>query len=213
MADLPSVLGPNLTRAHRHMQTRLKAHKLGSPFRDDVLTSLLQHHPSKKFKSHSMFVMAKRPPYNKPCLYSVSKNQCLVDVSWVWCLKKLYGHSTDDSKQKVLMAFRNEAFRSAAMQRAREHIGVGRCRGCDRVCKLHVDHADKPFAQIVDEFLVSRSIRLHDVVIRFNHSLNLFKDTKLAAAWHTWHDEHATLEGLCKRCNCAKGSSGYRHMA
>ena len=212
MAALKEALGCNLTQAHRHLSKLLKTHRLGVPFKDPTLKTLLSHHPSKKFGTHDSFVMAKRPPYNRPCLFSLSREQRMVDVSWVKCLKKLYGHSTDDTKSKVLMAFRNEAFRSEGMQRARQQIGVGRCGGCDKVCKLVIDHSGKPFAQIVDEFLEARGLKLSVISLKYCRSLNLFKDQKLAAAWHAWHDEHAKLEGLCRRCNCSKGSSGYRHV-
>jgi hypothetical protein len=211
--SLKEALGCNLTRAHKHMKSVLKGHRLGVPFRDETIKTLLSHHPSKKFGTHDTFIMAKRPPYNRPCLFSVSRAQRMVDVSWVKCLKKLYGHSTDTSRTNVLMAFRNEAFKSDGMQRARKAIGVGRCKECDKVCKLVIDHSDKPFAQIVDEFLEDRGVALTDVKVKYCRSLNLFKDQKLAALWHAWHDKHAVLEGLCRRCNCSKGSSGYRHVA
>jgi hypothetical protein len=34
----------------------------------------------------------------------------------------------------------------------------------------------------------------------------------MSKAWRAFHDNEATLKGLCAKCNCSLGSGGYRHV-
>ena len=92
MEVLKKAFGPNLTRASKHVAAQLKTHKMNELFQDRHLLLLLQHQPRKVInpKKVEAFVRAKRPPYNRPCLYAVVDGD-YKDFSYVRCLRKLYG--------------------------------------------------------------------------------------------------------------------------
>jgi len=214
MEMLQDAFGPNLTRACKHVATRLKKHKLNELFQDKQLLDLLQHQPRKTVNPAKVeaFVRAKRLPYNRPCLYAVVEGD-YKGVSYIKCLRKLYGlyDAGRERRQRVLNAFRFEAFRSDGMQSAHKKIGVAVCSSCQRRCKLAIDHSGKPFAQIVDEFLEHEGMALCDVVVSWAERASEFRCRQLGGRWCAWHDEHAKLTGLCRSCNSAKGSGGYKH--
>lgn len=97
------------------------------------------------------------------------------------------------------------------MLEARLRYSRGPCPGCNKKVKLHIDHDETPFAQILDEFLKSKKLNLLRVSINYTAKPFTLLSRTLAAEWQAWHDEEATLTGLCKSCNSAKGSGGYRH--
>ena len=102
-----------------------------------------------------------------------------------------------------------QAFVSAAMQEARARLG-GVCARCGEACpKLVVDHAEKPFARIVDEFLHERGLELS--ALRVRGSKACFRLRKHGRDWRKFHDANSVLVGLCAKCNGSLGSRGYRH--
>jgi hypothetical protein len=219
-ADSPSMqslrdrLGPNLTQAHKRMSAVLKSYKLNVEFQDQELRDLVAHHPGRKIKQESLtgFLKANRAPYNRPCLFALVGSRT-VDVSWVKCLRNLYEmHDKDKVKrQRVIGAFRAEAEHCKAMRTAHELYDIGACGACEKVCKLAVDHDGKPFAKIVDEFVEHKGMPLESVALSWTGLTHEFRCRLLAAEWHAWHDANAVLVGLCRSCNCSKGSGGYRH--
>jgi len=213
MEALKKVLGLNLTRATKHVAAHLKKHRLNEPFQDNQLLSLLEYQPRKAInpKQVEAFVRAKRPPYNRPCLYAIVKD-VYRDFSYIRCLRKLYGlyDAGRERRLRIIGAFRFEAFRSKGMQKAHRRIGVGFCSSCQRRCKLAIDHSGKPFAQIVDEFLENEGLELGSVAVA-GRSAGEFRCRLMADRWCAWHDKHAKFDGLCRSCNSAKGSGGYKH--
>ena len=152
------------------------------------------------------------PPYNRPCLTLVRESE-VVTVSWVQCLRNLYDlHDPGKCRrQRVIQAFRLEAFDTPSMTEARAKYQTGKCAGCDKRCKLHIDHDGKPFAQILDEFVEHKKLKLDKISVNYTAKPYMLLSRTLAAQWRVWHDEHAELLGLCRKCNSAKGSGGYRH--
>jgi hypothetical protein len=74
-----------------------------------------------------------------------------------------------------------------------------------------VDHCGKPFAKIVDEFLESQGETLASIKVRFSRGTFKLSTRAMSKARRSFHDDEATLEGLCAKCNCSLGSRGYRH--
>ena len=213
-AELLSWLGKSRASARRVVsgyiktvpeEVRLTEHAL--------LQTLAQHHPSRRFPANAVFVLRRCPPYFRPALYVEAKTGGYVDFSWIKCIENLYGKYSKErvTRDNTLSALRNEAFQSDAMQEAR--AGLGRvCARCETRCRqLVLDHAEKPFAQIVDEFLSEQGIGLMDLKIRGSRA-DGFHLRELGRAWRRFHDEHATLVGLCAKCNGSLGSRGYRHV-
>jgi len=101
-----------------------------------------------------------------------------------------------------------QAFKSKAMQQARENLGTV-CARCGKACrKLVVDHDVKPFVQILDEFLKETGLSLEELKIR--GSKTGFRLRKLGRRWRKFHDANATLVGICAQCNGSLNSRGYR---
>jgi hypothetical protein len=206
-------LGKTKTAARRVMSEYLKSIPEGSRLPDDTrLQALSQFHPNKRFPQNVVFVLRRCEPYFTLALHVEAKTGGLVDFSWIKCVDNLYGGYDRDRMRRsnTLNALRNEAFKSTAMQEARARLGnvCGRCEA--RCPKLVVDHAGMPFAQIVDEFLKQQGVTFADLKIRGGKP-GAFRLLRLGKAWRKFHDEHATLEGLCATCNCSLGSRGYRH--
>jgi hypothetical protein len=206
-------LGKTKTAARRVMSEYLKSIPEGSRLPDDTrLQALSQFHPNKRFPQNVVFVLRRCEPYFTLALHVEAKTGGLVDFSWIKCVDNLYGGYDRDRMRRsnTLNALRNEAFKSTAMQEARARLGnvCGRCEA--RCPKLVVDHAGMPFAQIVDEFLKQQGVTFADLKIRGGKP-GSFRLLRLGKAWRKFHDEHATLEGLCATCNCSLGSRGYRH--
>lgn len=212
-ALLTEWLGKTKTSARRVMSAYLKTVAEGTRLEDNVrLQALSQFHPNRRFPPNAVFVFRRCEPYFTLVLYVEAKSGGYVDFSWIKCVENLYGGYDRDRvhRQNTLNALRNEAFKSTAIQKARAELG-SICARCKNRCqKLVVDHAEKPFSKIVDEFLASRGLVLGDLKIRGSRN-DGFKLMKLGKAWRKFHDENAVLEGLCNTCNCSLGSRGYRH--
>lgn len=212
--DLLAWLGKTKTAARRVVSAYLRSVPEDQRLVDDArLQALGRHHPTRRLPaSGAVFVLRRAPPFYTPALYVEARTGGFIDFSWVKCVENLYGAYSRERTRRAntLSALRNEAFRSDAMQSARAQLGdaCGRCQA--RRCKLVVDHADKPFAQIVDEFLAEQGLALADLRVRGSRT-DGFRLRRLGRAWRQFHDAQATLVGLCARCNCSLGSRGYRH--
>ena len=128
------------------------------------------------------------------------------------CIENLYGKYSAEKQRKsrVLQAFRNEAFLSAKMQSARENLGT-KCARCEKDCrKLVVDHAGKPFVQIMDEFMLARDETTESIRVRYTKGSFRLRTRAVSKAWRAFHDSQADLVGLCAKCNCSLGARGYK---
>ncbi len=204
-------LGKTKTAARRVVSAYLKGMPSDVRMEDPKLQALCQFHPTRKFPASGVvFVQSARPPYFTKALFVEARTGGLLDFSWIKCIENLYGSYTRAKavQANTLAALRNEAFRSGAMQKAREGLGDS-CARCQKGCrKLVVDHDVKPFAEILDEFLAENGISLSDIKIRGSNTG--FRLKKLGAKWRKFHDAHATLVGLCAACNGSLNSRGYR---
>ena len=205
-------LGKTKTSARRVMSAYLKTVTEGVRLEDNArLQALSQFHPNRRFPLNAVFVLRRCEPYFTLALYVEARSGGFIDFSWVKCVDNLYGGYDRERvrRDNTYNALRNEAFNSDAMQEARGNLGSV-CAHCKTRCqKLVVDHAEKPFAQIVDEFLASREMALEDLKICGSRT-DGFRLMKLGKALRKFHDENAVLEGLCAKCNCSLGSRGYR---
>jgi len=210
---LRNKLGHCKTRAMAYIAKFLKTKKLNEPFQSDLLKALMMHSPKKPTTKILSFSRRPMPPYNTPCLTILTKSYEVVTVSWRQCVEKLYGtyNPERNKKLRILQAFREDVAFSPKMMHAKGCFHLGKCSGCDKLGHLHIDHDVKPFAQILDEFLQHKRIKLLNVKVNYQSKPLTLQSPSLSQAWVEWHDHHATLIGLCKSCNCSKGSSGYKH--
>lgn len=212
-SKLKDCFGRCFTHARTFVSEFLKSKSLDIPFQHEELRELMVYHPGRRVKDFVYFSKRCMPPYNKPCLTVLMPDKQTQVVSWVHCLQKLYGKSNPERNKKLraLHAFREEIACSPKMMEAREKYASGSCEVCKKKAKLDIDHSVKPFAQILDEFLEAKKLSLTKVSLDFRSRPYSLMSRKLASHWVQYHDDNATLAGLCKACNCSKGSGGYRH--
>jgi len=213
-SPLVQWLGKSKTAARRTIQAHLQTLTPDTRFSDARLEELVQFHPSRTFpRSNVVFAFCARPPFFTKSLFVESRaGGGLVDCSWVKCIENLYGKYSAEKQRKsrVLHAFRNEAFLSAKMQSARENLGT-KCARCEKDCrKLVVDHAGKPFAQIMDEFMLAQGDTTESIRVRYTKGSFRLRTRAVSKAWRAFHDSEADLVGLCAKCNCSLGARGYK---
>lgn len=214
---LIKLLGPTMAQARRTLTAITKPHRIGQKFASDVLERLLRFQITKRVNPDSVthFMRGRRPPHNNVCLFAVTDEGKTADVSLTKTVRNLYGKhdKAAEKRRNGIAAFRNEAFYTAKMQAARVEFAEGKkCADCGRRRKLAVDHSGKPFAQILDEFIAHRGVDFARVGLAWSNGAHSLRQRTLANAWREWHDEHAEFAGLCRACNSAKGSGGYKHL-
>ena len=211
------MLGPNMTQARKAVAAALAKRPEEKPFQCPMLRGLLAFHQGRRFKTDLVrsFIKSKRPPYYRPCLYVLLDRDASIQMSWLKCVRGLYGKydKAAERRKRVLGVFRHEAAEGPMMSKARDKYRVGACAQCEKMCKLAIDHAGKPFAMIVDEFLAARGLALDTIPVTFGKQTGQFRSRLTAREWVEYHDANADLVGLCRSCNSAKGSGGYRHKA
>lgn len=211
--ELRAWLGKSRTAARRVMAAYLNKMPVDVRIADDPkLQALSRHHPTRKFPVEAVFVLRRIPPYFTLALCVEARTGGYVDFSWIRCIENLYGAFSKEkvARANILSALRNEAHMSAAMRKARAGLG-DTCDRCKARCpKLVVDHAEMPFAQIVDEFLRSKEMELTELKVRGSRGHG-FRLRKFGRDWRKFHDKNAILVGLCAHCNGSLGSRGYRH--
>ena len=211
---LTTWLGNSKTAGHRVVSAYIKTLPFGERFLDEKLSALAKHNPGRPFKADILtFVLRARPPYFTKALFVESRSGGFIDCSWKKCVTNFFGKYSKEKnvRSRVLNALRNEAFGSEKMKKAREGLG-SKCARCDKECKkLVVDHAGKPFAQIVDEYVAEKGKRVEELGVSYKKGA--FRLRTGSKAWRNFHDANAELVGLCAACNMSLGSRGYRSAA
>lgn len=203
--------GPCFTHARKKMSLFIKSKKIDIPFQDEILKKLMNFHPGKKYKTFLYFSVKKVSPYFKPCLTLTLPCKTVVVVSWIKCLRKIYdlNDPVQNKRLRILSAFRSAILFTPKMVEARDNLST--CAECKRKSNLHVDHDVKPFAQILDEFLEYKKMKLNKITLNFQTRPYTLLSSRLSQEWMSYHDENACLIGLCASCNSSKGSGGYRY--
>lgn len=209
--ELRLLFGKSMASATRRVRSILSQQRLRVPFQDEEMEALMKFHP-RRLRKFDHFMMDRSLPYHRICLF-VMKDGVGTQCSWQKCIRNMYGRYNREriKRQHVIHAFRCEISDSPKMRAAKAKYGVKPCAACSKVTKLHIDHHSKPFSQILDEFLESSDVGMGDVQLEYKTRPFRILCRKLARRWIDWHDEQAVLVGLCRSCNSAKGSSGYKH--
>jgi len=76
--------------------------------------------------------------------------------------------------------------------------------------RLDVDHVNKPFLQLCDEFVAGENMKYVDIAIVGPPNLKRFKDQKLGKAWVLYHEMHARLAPSTPKANRSAGSGEYQ---
>jgi len=76
--------------------------------------------------------------------------------------------------------------------------------------KLDIDHINKPFLQLCDEFLEANDLTYTDIPLCGPPNLKKFKDTKLWKSWQLFHEMHARLAPSLPKANRSAGSGEYQ---
>ena len=208
---LSSWMGKSKTSGNRVVSAYISSLPFGERFHDEKLSALVKYHPGRSFSAEVLtFALRSRPPYFTKALFIEARSGGFIDCSWKKCVANFFGkYSKERSvRTRALNALRNEAFRSAKMKAAREALG-NVCARCSKTCtKLVVDHAGKPFAQIVDEYVAQQGVTVE--TLGTSYSKGEYRLRAGGKAWRQFHDANAELVGLCAGCNMSLGSRGYR---
>lgn len=204
----------NMSRGTKIVTELLKTKNIGEHFTDENLIRLLSYHDNvQKDTKNIDYLVVKLNIYKQRELHFKSFNNPEVSVSYKWCLRILFGNkinSNDEHRVNVLNAFRN-AIISGKWKQFYEKKNTS-CDLCYSTSFLQIDHCDKPFQQIVDEFMAN--LNYADIVLAKdvnNWHYKLDCDI-LKQNWIRFHDLHATFRFLCKSCNSSIGSSGYKRQ-
>ena len=76
--------------------------------------------------------------------------------------------------------------------------------------RVDIDHINKPFLQLCDEFVECNGLKYVDIPIVGPPNLKKFKDTILQKAWVLYHECHARLAPSLPKANRAAGSGEYQ---
>ena len=208
---LSSWLGKSKTAGNRVVSAHISSLPFGERFLDEKLSALAKFNPGRPFKADSFtFVLRSRPPYFTKALSIESRSGGFLDFSWKKCVANFFGKYSKERnvRSRALNALRNEAFASDKMKEAREELG-SECAECGKACKkLVIDHAGKPFAQIVDEYVAEKGTAVEALSI--SYAKGAYRLRSGSKAWRKFHDANAELVGLCAKCNMSLGSRGYR---
>jgi hypothetical protein len=208
---LSNWMGKSKTAGTRVVSAYIKTLPVGERFHDEKLSALVKHHPGRSFGADIVtFALRARPPYFTKSLFVESRSGGFIDCSWKKCVANFFGKYSKERnvRSRALNALRNEAFRSEKMKAARAELG-NKCAKCEKVGKkLVVDHAGKPFAQIVDEYVAEKGVVVSALGI--GYTKGAYRLRSGGKAWRDFHDANAELVGLCAKCNMSLGSRGYR---
>lgn len=78
-----------------------------------------------------------------------------------------------------------------------------------RGTKVDIDHCNKPFAQIADEWLNYSMLTYAEIILSGPPNNKRIKDDALWESWKTWHKIHASFAIVCASANRSKGAAGY----
>lgn len=205
--------GSSLAKAQRYIADKVKRAGANAVFEDEELLELVSFHPTRKVKHVKGFIKQARPPFNKNTLFIMTDTGALFEAGLAKCLRNMYGKfdAVQDQRQRVIQAFRQEANHCESMKLAKARFTTGPCAMCNKKSKLCVDHLDPPFAQILQTFLDKNNLVLSSVATRWAQRTEyVLSDVDLSRRWREHHDECASYQGLCRQCNSAKGSGGFR---
>ena len=76
--------------------------------------------------------------------------------------------------------------------------------------RLDIDHINKPFLQLCDEFVAGENLKYADIAIVGPPNLKRFKDQKLGKTWVLYHECHARLAPSSPKANRSAGSGEYQ---
>lgn len=212
----------NMSNAKKIITSFIKNQVENVRFNNEDIELLIKLHPTKNTGEIEYLTVMKRPPYNQTSLYYKSKGKVLDDVSYILCLKVIFDkydvnkHNIDN----IMRGFRDSISQSKKKDFYTKNIitddynqKVGICELCSKQGKIEIDHKNKPFQQILDEFILKNSLIL-DNIKAFQNGNNYYEiiDKDIEKKWIDYHDDIAQFRFLCRNCNGLVGMSGYMRL-
>lgn len=219
MEDLKKGL-KNQTRGRKYVTSWVKEQMLNTKLHNELIEELLTHHPTKKIQKENIsYIMVKiRPPFNQRALYFKLKEQPLDDISYIQCIKNLFGKfsSNEDRRIGVTLAFRNHIHNDKKEEFFMKNTyfnnkkRVAKCDHCEKVTeKIHIDHYKIPFKVILKEFLSESRININQLRYKEENNILLLVNNALAKRWVKYHDSKVSYRVLCASCNSRFSSYGF----
>lgn len=156
---------------------------------------LLDRHPSKTEKVGPgiarFYIAPDGYGFRNNCFWIERTDGTCVRFSYPCCL----AGKSSSHKSRVLLALRAEIQEQIVSFR-KENAAIKTCAISGKPLGLeptHVDHAPpRTFKQISEEFLLEYGSPVETIAVADSVPMRL-ADRELAAAWHWWHNERATL--------------------
>ena len=212
----------NITNGTKYITTIINNQPIDIPFRDEEIELLLKQHPHQcKVTDIEYIIIRIRPPYNTKSLYIKNRSDNNEeDVSYKYCLRALYGKYSKEinNRDRIIRAFRDSISNSKKRKFFFENESrtdedgncVGLCSNCNKTSKIHIDHYNRSFQQILDDFLQERQIEFSALKVYEEDNLYYLNDADLMRDWIKFHDEIVEYRILCPPCNISLGSYGYK---
>jgi len=207
----------NVTNGKRVIKSLLNEKEIGCPFDDKIIHDLMTFHPNGKVNAPEYFVIRISPMYKQRTLYFKNKDADEDSVSYISCIENLLGKYKREKKEEleIIKTFRNATFddyrRNFFSENTIDNIGICSNPDCGQKCgqyletKLHIDHCDKSFKSILDDFISSNNINLLSVSIYWDGMNPHLTDNNLQINWQKYHNENVKYRILCGPCNCSFG--------
>ena len=195
----------NQALAKQYVRSLILKYPHGSPITDPedkaFVTFLISLHSEKETKiglGVKDFISIR--DFNKnPALLIERIDGSKVDVSWVHCI-------TGQKKKEIVVAMR-QAIKEQILDF--KHSSVLVCEICSSTDKIHVDHQEPTFKELVKEFLEANPNQPKDFNECPNTNMAIFKleDKEFSMAWQKFHAINAKLRILCSKCNLAQNTN------
>jgi hypothetical protein len=216
----------NVTAGKRLITAILNEKEVGETFSDTIIKDLMKFHPNGKVKDPEYFVIRFSNTYKQRTLYFKPYDGDEDSVSYVACIENLFGKYKRDKKEELetVKAFRFATFDDVHRKFFKENTidGIGICSNptCKKECayhletKLHIDHCDRSFKSILEEFIAANKIILSTVPIYWDGMNPILSDSDLISKWQIFHNKRVKYRILCGSCNSSFGekSTSYEKM-
>jgi len=190
---------------------RLKKYNMYSKFNDQLLETLLTHHPTKKISNIEYLIIKPHSIYKSRTLYFKQPNREEDNVSYKLCIQNIFGQYSDENNTK---ANKVSSFRNSISNTKRAEFYSNLKSKCCEECGIihsspHIDHYKISFKQILDQFLFHSDLKILDIKTYYEHSQHHIADKTIKDEFIDYHDSIVTYKLLCPECNIRNGTYGY----
>lgn len=179
---------------------------------------LKQHHPIFKKTNTLDSVRAfriTRTPKKLGIILQVQyqNNKTWHPISWKKCIPSKKRKNETDAKgnqtKKRLTCAMRHAIQPQIQNFRDQTFGIRKCANCECTEKIEIDHNDPPFSSLADQFIDQFSNEKPEKFYWNPRAMRwqfLKKNASFQNQWCEFHQNNATLQWLCNKCNLSKSN-------